>query len=137
MQAKSRPKRRPRRTRRIRDILKSGARRRFRGHPVATIAYYGPDDKLATKVAVGILEENDQLVALRRWYSEEQDIRFDQGVNQQILEFIQKHEAQSVAMPDRIIGCAHEEGIDYPEGEVCPQCPFWANRDRWTGEVIR
>ena len=88
-------------------------------------------------MAVGILQEDDQLVALRRWYSEEQDIRFDQGVNQQILEFIQKHEAQSVAMPDRIIGCPHEEGIDYPDGEVCPQCPFWANRDRWTGEVIR
>jgi hypothetical protein len=30
----------------------------------------------------------------------------------------------------------HEEGIDYPEGKTCPQCPFWASRDRWTGESL-
>ena len=27
-------------------------------------------------------------------------------------------------------GCQHEEGIDYPEGELCPDCPFWAGRER-------
>jgi hypothetical protein len=46
-----------------------------------------------------------------------------------------RFEVKTVAMTDRIIGCPHEEGIDY-EGPVCPHCPFWANRDRWTGEVI-
>jgi hypothetical protein len=30
----------------------------------------------------------------------------------------------------------HEEGIDYPEGEACPRCPFWAGRDRWTGQSV-
>ena len=34
-------------------------------------------------------------------------------------------------MPEGIIGCPHEEDIDY-QGPVCPKCPFWANRDRWT-----
>ena len=29
-----------------------------------------------------------------------------------------------------------EEGVDYPEGQTCPSCPYWANRDRWTGEVV-
>jgi hypothetical protein len=52
-----------------------------------------------------------------------------------ILEFIGRFEVKTVAMTDRIIGCPHEEGIDY-EGPVCPHCPFWANRNRWTGEVI-
>jgi len=33
-----------------------------------------------------------------------------------------------------IIGCPHEEGTDYPEGKSCPQCPFWAGRDRFTQE---
>lgn len=37
---------------------------------------------------------------------------------------------------DRIIGCPHEEGIDYPIGRVCPQCPFWAGIDRFTHEPI-
>src|SRR5712692_4405008 len=31
---------------------------------------------------------------------------------------------------DGIIGCPHEEGIDYPEGKSCPQCPYWARRAR-------
>jgi hypothetical protein len=43
-------------------------------------------------------------------------------------------EAKSVAIADRIIGYPHEEGLDYPEGEWCPQCPFWKGRDRWSGE---
>jgi hypothetical protein len=34
------------------------------------------------------------------------------------------------------IGCPHEEGKDYPLGENCPQCPYWANRDRWSGKLI-
>jgi Protein of unknown function (DUF1186) len=37
---------------------------------------------------------------------------------------------------DRIIGCPHEEGIDYPLGRACPQCPFWAGIDRFTQEPI-
>jgi hypothetical protein len=37
---------------------------------------------------------------------------------------------------DRIIGCPHEEGIDYPIGRTCPQCPFWASIDRFIHEPI-
>jgi hypothetical protein len=33
------------------------------------------------------------------------------------------------------MSCPHEERIDYPEGEKCPSCPFWANRNRFTGEI--
>jgi len=43
---------------------------------------------------------------------------------------------RSVLITNRIIGCPHEEGIDYPEGDVCPKCPYWAHRDRWTGTTI-
>lgn len=46
------------------------------------------------------------------------------------------HGVKSIVMADRIIGCPHEEGIDYPDGQVCPQCPFWAHRDRWSGDVL-
>jgi hypothetical protein len=44
--------------------------------------------------------------------------------------------AKTVVMADRIIGCPHEEGVDYPDGEKCPSCPFWATRDRWSGAVL-
>jgi hypothetical protein len=26
---------------------------------------------------------------------------------------------------------------NYPEGEKCMQCPFWAHRDRWSGEIVQ
>ena len=105
---------------------------------MATIAYYGPDDKRASKVAVGILEEEDGAVtAMERWFSDDGDVRADDSILQAILEFIKDHGVNSVVMTDRIIGCPHEEGKDYPEGEKCPQCPFWATRDRWSGEVIQ
>ncbi|WP_244144532.1 hypothetical protein [Paraburkholderia hospita] len=51
------------------------------------------------------------------------------------MRFIEQLGARSVAAVNRIIGCSHEEGIDYPEGESCPRCPFWSNRDRWSGEI--
>ena len=36
---------------------------------------------------------------------------------------IEKHRVLSVAMTDAIIGCPHQEGMDY-EGEWCPVCEF-------------
>jgi hypothetical protein len=118
--------------------LAKKAKRGFRGYPVATVALYGPDDKRATKVAVGIVpEENGKVAALERWYSEEEDVRTEPSILRAILEFIEAHDVRSVVTPDRIIGCPHEEGIDYPEGEKCPEYPFWATRDRWSGEVIQ
>ena len=109
----------------------------FRGYPIATVAYYGPDDQRASKVAVGIVvKEGEYPSFLERWYSEQTDVRVDPGINRKIITFIQLHGAKSVAIADRIIGCPHEEGKDYPEGSACPQCPFWANRDRFSGEII-
>ena len=117
--------------------LRKKTKKGFRGYPVATIAYYGPDDRRATKVAVGIAESEAGGVArMERWFSDTSDVRADPQINEAILKFIEGHGARSVAMFDRIIGCPHEEGIDYPEGEKCPKCPFWATRDRWSGNEV-
>jgi hypothetical protein len=118
--------------------LKKKARRGFRGYPIATVAFYGPNDKNASKVAVGIVTKEDAGPDfLERWFAEDRDVRTDPAVAHEILDFIQSHGAKSVVMTDRIIGCPHEEGVDYPDGGVCPQCPFWATRDRWTGDVVQ
>lgn len=116
--------------------LRKKAKQGFRGFPVATIAFYGPNDQRASKVAVGIVpSEHGEPLAMERWFAEGTDIRQDLNVAQAILAYVQQHGVKSVVSVDRIIGCPHEEGIDYPDGDVCPQCPFWANRDRLTGEV--
>jgi len=122
--------------RNARWALEKKARRRSTGFPIATIAYYGPTDQFASKVAVGIVDEKDEIIALERWFAAEQDVRLDEDICEQILAFIEQYNVYRVGMADRIIGCPHEEGVDYPEGESCPQCPFWKDRDRWTGELM-
>jgi len=117
--------------------LRKRAKRGFSGYPLATVAFYGPDDKVATKVAVGILRgEGREPDFLERWFATH-DVRTDPVIGEQILKFIRAHGTRSVAMTDRIIGCPHEEGVDYPAGAACPRCPFWAHRDRWSSETAQ
>jgi len=111
----------------------------FRGYPVATVAFYGPDDKRATKVVVSVfLRENSDPDFLKRWFSTgNEDVRQDLDIGGQILAFLKPHAPRSTVMTDGIIGCPHEEGVDYPEGRSCQQCPYWAGRDRFTHERIQ
>jgi hypothetical protein len=107
----------------------------MRGYPVGTIAFYGPDNRRASKVAVSFIRTEGAEPELRRWLSETADVRTDQKLLAEIAVFLKQHSVHSVAMTDGIIGCPHEEGIDYPMGEACPHCPYWNGRDRWSGEL--
>jgi hypothetical protein len=99
---------------RARKRLRKSAKRGFRGYPIATVALYGPDDPTATKLTVGIVPaEHPAAADLRRWFSAAADIRYDAGVAEEVLAFIDAVGARSIVMTDRIIGCPHEEGIDY------------------------
>jgi hypothetical protein len=116
--------------------LHKKAKRGFKGYPVGTIAFYGPDNRFASKVAVAvILGENEDPAALERWHSETEDVRMSATIGEKVLAFFEQHGVTSVVMTDRIIGCPHEEGIDY-DGPTCPRCPFWAGRDRFTHEIV-
>jgi hypothetical protein len=111
--------------------LAKKAKNGFRGYPVGTIAFYGPDNKRASKVAVGIvLSEGAEPEDMEKWFSEDADLRIDPTILAEIMDYLHRWNVHTVVMIDRIIGCPHEEGIDYPEGESCPKCQFWANRDR-------
>lgn len=119
-----------------RDKLRKKSKQGFRGFPVATLACYGPNNVRASKVAVSIiLSEGAEPAFLERWYSDSTDARADPHINEAVMHFLQQHGAKSVVLADRIIGCPHEEGIDYPQGQSCPQCPYWAGRDRFTGQL--
>lgn len=111
-------------------------RKGFRGYPVATIAYYGPNDKMATKVTVGIIGyDGAEADPLRSWLSDT-EVRNDPAITEEILLYLEEQSIVSVVAVDRIIGCPHQEGIDYPDGESCPECTFWKGRDRWTGDSL-
>jgi hypothetical protein len=36
--------------------------------------------------------------------------------------------AGSVAVGEGDMGCPHDQGEDFPDGEDCPFCPFWAGK---------
>lgn len=86
-------------------------------------------------VAAVFQEGQDEPLDLRRWVSGRTDVRRDEKIGRQVTSFFKAHGVKRVAGLDRITSCPHEGGPDYPEGEKCPFCPFWANRDRWTGEI--
>lgn len=121
----------------LRKRLAKKAKRGFRGFPLAIIAAYGPDDQRATKLVISIVEhENADPSVMRKWFATDGDVRQDPEVLTEITAFLADHGVLSVGMSNRIIGCPHEEGIDY-EGPTCPECSFWTGRDRWTGELLQ
>lgn len=110
-------------------LLRRKSRAEAQGYPIATIAYYGPNEDIATKVAVGIVDKHNEVIDLKRWHSVGDEIRSNDVINRQILDFIKFKRAKRVIMTDGILGCPHEEGIGYPTGERCPECLYWADKD--------
>src|SRR5699024_9537261 len=80
------------------------------GYPVATIAHYGPTDRKATKMVVSIMTGDTEPETMRKWYSDDTDIRQDAQALAQALAFVRNHDVKSVAMPERIIGCPQSPG---------------------------
>jgi hypothetical protein len=122
---------------RFKKALRKKARRGHRGYPMASVIFYGPDDKRASKLVGYTPAQGSGVTELKRWFSDSGDVRRDAAILKEALEFIQSHDVRTVVMNEGIFGCPHEEEIDYPEGEVCPQCPFWAYHDRYTGRVTQ
>lgn len=116
-------------TKRIAKKAKKG----FQGYPVITIEYYGPNDKRATKVAIRFVEEENS-EPQTECFRTDGDIREDATIQSAIIKLIERSAAKTVSVADGIIGCPHEEGVDYPAGEECPQCEFWHGRDRSKGK---
>ena len=107
-------------------------------YPVATVAAYGPDNTLATKLVVSVLGRPGRRdpTATRTWMTQAIDVRHDAAIAAEVANFAQQHRAKQTVSYDRIIGCPHEEGIDYPMGRTCLRCPFWAGIDRFTHETV-
>jgi len=117
----------------IQNKIIKQTRKGFRGYPVGTVAYYGPDNKRASKVAVGIIKFEGAEVVMQRYYTETTDARMEEKLTDEIMNYLRSNGVVSVAAVAKILGCPHEEEIDYPKGGTCPHCPYWADKDRWAG----
>ena len=119
--------------------LRKKAKRGMRGWPLATIAFYGPDAGRATKDVVSIIPtENAEPDKMRDWQIHHGDVRRKPEIAVEMLAFLEGHGVKSVVMCDGLLGCPHQEGIDY-EGQWCPDpaCVFWNGRDRFTGKLVQ
>jgi hypothetical protein len=73
-----------------------------------------------------VILDDDAEAIIERWVGTE--VKESPKVQREIQEFFAKHGVKSVAATDRNMGCPHEEGEDFPEGEDCPFCPFWKGK---------
>jgi hypothetical protein len=102
------------------------------------MAAYGPDNTHATKLVVSVVRRSGRTDpdAMQTWTTSSTDVRQDPLIAEDVIRFLRRHGVNDIINPDRIIGCPHEEGIDYPIGRTCPLCPFWAGIDRFTHEPL-
>lgn len=95
-------------------------------YPFGTVALYGPDDKKTTKIAAAVIHHEGADPILMRWVAT--DVTTNPKFRRELKEFFEQHGVQSVAMSEGNMGCPHEEGEDFPQGEDCPFCPFWKGK---------
>ena len=112
-------------------------RRENDGWPVATLIFYGPDDRYASKVVASIIAHDGAEPLMQKWFADRVDVRVDNRIGDAVGRFLRTHAPRRIGVMDGIFGCPHEEGTDYPDGGVCPQCPFWATHDRFQNVEAR
>ena len=111
-------------------------RKGHKGYPIATIAFYGPTNKTATKLVCSIIKyEGAEPEPLNKWISKV-DLRKSEKIIAEVLNFAEINNAKTISMFNLIMGCPHEEGIDYPQGKSCSECTYWKGRDRFTHELL-
>ena len=106
-------------------------------YPLGTLALYGPDNQRATKLVAAIFKHAGMSKPnwMQRWRidaGQAGDVRTDPVIQKEVGFFFQRYHVRKIVASDRIIGCPHEEGVDYQLGSACPDCPFWASLDRFT-----
>lgn len=95
--------------------------------PIGTVAYYGPDDKVTTKIVACVVRNDlDHNPILQRWVGT--GVATDPKIADEVKRLFARHGVKSVVFTGGIIGCPHEEGADFPVGQDCPFCPFWAGK---------
>jgi hypothetical protein len=94
--------------------------------PIGTEAMYGPDDKTTTKIAASVILRHGADPIMKRWVAT--DVTTNPKVRQELQEFFLEFGVKAVATSEGNMGCPHEEGEDFPEGEDCPFCPFWKGK---------
>jgi len=85
-------------------LLSKKTRKGNKGYPLATIAYYGPTNKLASKIVCCIIKyEGAEVEQMETWFSD-RDLRKSENVLGEMLAFIDINNAKTVSLINGIIG---------------------------------
>jgi hypothetical protein len=107
------------------------AQKGFQGYPLGIVAFYGYNDKVASKAVIGIVKEaGGSPENIKKWVFDTGDLRKDVPSIKELFRYIEAHHVLSVALTPGIYYCPHEPGIDFPEGGACSHCSFWSNIKR-------
>jgi hypothetical protein len=92
-------------------------------YPIGTLMPYEPDNTRATKLVAAVFNRPGQKPdALHRWFVDTGDARNEPAIAGEVAAFFKQHGVEETTVSDRIMGCPHEEGVDYPMGRPCPHC---------------
>jgi hypothetical protein len=95
-------------------------------YPLGILVYFGPDNATITKiVAVVILSKGSSPIS-KNWSSSW--VTSDPKVAAEIGQFFVDNKVSDVVMTDGVLGCPHDEGVDFPVGGQCSQCKYWENQ---------
>lgn len=76
-------------------------KRGFQGYPMISIRYFGPSEKLATKVEVGFIEQQNAQPMIEKFTCLD-DIRQDETVQTTIIKIIDRVDAKTVTLQDSV-----------------------------------
>src|SRR3954462_1555886 len=79
--------------------------------PIGTLLFYGPDNRHATKVVASVFAREGAEPEMRKWFSEEMDVRLDPRIGREVTAFFDQNGARRVGTTPGLAGCPHEEGI--------------------------
>ena len=97
-----------------------------REYPFGTVAFYGPDDRITTKIVASVVVAPDVPPVFRSWTVVDFDT--DSALQEQMEGFFRSYEVKSLTIGTGNVGCPHEAGKDFPLGSDCPFCPFWRGK---------
>lgn len=105
-------------------------KRKRKQYPFATLIPYGPNDRVVTKVVLGVFLREESMEkgpdVLKRWIGA--NILDRPKPIRELRAILRDHKVKAVISAPHVMGCPHEEGDDFPRGEDCPFCPFWKGR---------
>jgi hypothetical protein len=107
--------------------VSSSAQRHARGCvaiPLGTVAFYGRDNRFATKVVAAILSAPEQVDLMEKWYANRLDARIDPHIGAEVAHFLRRHGAKGLAVTDGIFGCPHAGRHRLPGGGIVLSLPF-------------